>query len=300
MVFWGIIWLGIPGAIFLAASASLARYKLAKSKFHWLFGVFNNICAAFAAVEVFYLFLRYVAKFPVKIVAENEFAWYWFGAALGLAAVTHFAISNFLNAVFFFLDGNTSNAELWKTSLAAKVVPYLFNFGGTFLFHFLFLEFGISFGWVVLAVAAVGHLTYRIYNERLELKVREIQQASRVHLATVEALATAIDARDQVGIGHVRRTQIYAVGIGEILGLSDAEIQALKTGALLHDIGKLAVPDHILNKPGRLTPAEMEKIKIHSSVGASILEKIEFPVSGCSEQLNIITKVGTEAVIPKA
>jgi diguanylate cyclase (GGDEF)-like protein/putative nucleotidyltransferase with HDIG domain len=78
-------------------------------------------------------------------------------------------------------------------------------------------------------------------------------------------------------MGHVRRTQIYAVGVGEVLDLSPDEIQALHTGALLHDIGKLAVPDHILNKPGRLTPAEMEKMKIHSTVGASILAKVNFP-----------------------
>lgn len=277
VMFWGMIWLGVPGAVFLAASSSLARYKLAvKSKFHWLFSVFTNICATFAAVNAFYFLLQYFAKLPVKFVADNGIIWYWLIAAFGVSAVIHFAISHFLNAVFFFLDGNTPNAELWKTSFSAKVVPYLVNFGSALLFHFLFLEFGISFGWVVLTIAAIGHLTYRIHNERLELKVKEIRRASRIHLATVEALATAIDARDQVGIGHVRRTQIYAVGIGEILGLSDAEIQALKTGALLHDIGKLAVPDHILNKPGRLTPAEMEKIKIHSSVGASILEKIDF------------------------
>ena len=78
-----------------------------------------------------------------------------------------------------------------------------------------------------------------------------------MHLATVEALATAIDARDQIGMGHVRRTQIYAVGLGNILGLDEGDINALRTGALLHDIGKLAVPDHILNKPGQLTVAEM-------------------------------------------
>jgi diguanylate cyclase (GGDEF)-like protein/putative nucleotidyltransferase with HDIG domain len=79
-----------------------------------------------------------------------------------------------------------------------------------------------------------------------------------------------------MGLGHVRRTQIFAVGIGELLGLSESEISALRTGALLHDIGKLAVPDHILNKPEELTHAEAEKIKIHSSVGASILEKVGF------------------------
>ena len=124
---------------------------------------------------------------------------------------------------------------------------------------------------------AVGYLGYKKFVERLEQKTAEITEASRIHLATVEALATAIDARDQVGVGHVRRTQIYAVGIGELLELSDNEIQALRTGALLHDIGKLGVPDHILNKPGELTAAELEKVKIHAKIGASILGKVKFP-----------------------
>lgn len=123
----------------------------------------------------------------------------------------------------------------------------------------------------------VGFLGYKKFVERLEQKTAEITEASRIHLATVEALATAIDARDQVGVGHVRRTQIYAVGIGEILKLSDNEIKALRNGALLHDIGKLGVPDHILNKPGKLTAAELEKVKIHSKIGASILGKVKFP-----------------------
>ena len=145
------------------------------------------------------------------------------------------------------------------------------------LLHYVFLEFGLAFGFVILPTVIIAHIGYKIHLTRLAIKTKEISEASRIHLATVEALATAIDARDQVGIGHVRRTQIYAVGIGKILGLSNDDIQALNTGALLHDIGKLAVPDHILNKPGRLTPAEMEKIKIHASVGASILDKIDFP-----------------------
>ena len=124
-----------------------------------------------------------------------------------------------------------------------------------------------------LVLTAVG---FRIHVDRLAQKTRQISEASRIHLATVEALATAIDARDQIGIGHVRRTQIYAVGIGRALELSEAEIEALRTGALLHDIGKLAIPDHILNKPDGLTPAELEKTKIHSSVGSAILEKVGF------------------------
>lgn len=112
---------------------------------------------------------------------------------------------------------------------------------------------------------------------RLSAKTHETQELSRIHFATAEALATAIDAKDQTTHCHVRRVQIYAAGMGEVLGLSKAEIAALKAGALLHDIGKLAVPAHIINKPGRLTPAEFDKMKIHTTVGAQILSRVDFP-----------------------
>ena len=136
--------------------------------------------------------------------------------------------------------------------------------------------FGVALGFFLAPLAVMTVLAYRIHLHSLAQKTVEISEASRLHLATVEALATAIDARDQVGVGHVRRTQIYAVGLGRILGLSESEINALRTGALLHDIGKLAIPDHILSKPGSLTPAELEKTKIHPAVGALILEKVGF------------------------
>ncbi|HJQ26961.1 MAG TPA: diguanylate cyclase, partial [Blastocatellia bacterium] len=93
----------------------------------------------------------------------------------------------------------------------------------------------------------------------------------------VEALAVAIDVKDETTHDHVQRVQIYATGLARLFGLSDLEIEALKAGALLHDIGKLAVPDYILNKPSKLTPAEFEKMKVHTTVGAEILERVGFP-----------------------
>ena len=121
------------------------------------------------------------------------------------------------------------------------------------------------------------YLIYRSARSRLQSKTNEIEALSQLHLATAEALATAIDAKDQTTHCHVRRVQIYAAGMGEVFGLSINEIAALKAGALLHDIGKLAVPPHILNKPGPLTPAEFEKMKIHTVVGAQILGRVDFP-----------------------
>src|SRR5215472_14980348 len=117
----------------------------------------------------------------------------------------------------------------------------------------------------------------RLMMAKLRAKAREAEAMSRLHLATAEALATAIDAKDQTTHCHVRRVQLYATGLGQVFGLSHSEIAALKSGALLHDVGKLAVPAHILNNPGRLTTAEFEKVKIHTVVGAQILSRVDFP-----------------------
>ncbi|MDE3156057.1 MAG: diguanylate cyclase, partial [Acidobacteriota bacterium] len=101
---------------------------------------------------------------------------------------------------------------------------------------------------------------------------------NRLYLSTVEALAMAIDAKDQITHGHIRRVQICAVGLADALGVKDEQlIKAIEAAALLHDTGKLAVPEYILNKPGKLTPAEFEKMKLHATVGADILSSVEFP-----------------------
>jgi diguanylate cyclase (GGDEF)-like protein/putative nucleotidyltransferase with HDIG domain len=128
-----------------------------------------------------------------------------------------------------------------------------------------------------VGIVAAIYLIYRTSLERVQLKTREAEDVGRLHLATAEALATAIDAQDQTSHCHVRRVQLMAAGLGELLRLSKPEIDALKAGALLHDVGKLAVPAHILNKPGRLSSAEFEKIKIHTTVGAELLSRVEFP-----------------------
>jgi diguanylate cyclase (GGDEF)-like protein/putative nucleotidyltransferase with HDIG domain len=147
------------------------------------------------------------------------------------------------------------------------------------IYDFAFLT---SAQWVrsltpLLLVVGVTYGARRILLDRLSANANEAEGMSRLHLAIAEALATAIDAKDQTTHCHVRRVQIYAQGMGEAFDLPPSEIAALKSGALLHDIGKLAVPAHILNKPGRLTPAEFEKMKIHTTVGAQILSRVDFP-----------------------
>jgi len=158
----------------------------------------------------------------------------------------------------------------------ARPYWYVIAVAGVSVFVWV-LQGGVAYALLSVPVVAVTYWTYKLYYERLNTKTREAEDISRLHLATVEALATAIDAKDQTSHCHVRRVEIYAAGLGQLLGLSTSEVHALRAGALLHDIGKLAVPDHILNKPGNLSTAEFEKTKIHTTVGAEILSRVNFP-----------------------
>lgn len=274
---WGVVWLGLGGGVLIATVASAAMcYGTHKSRRRSIFQLAADALATFAIAGLYYLATNYLANGTGSLDPfETADGVNVIGAVISMAAI-HFVISPTLVYAGRRLSGEKNVGQIIKETYLLTAVSYLFTIALTLMLHFTFVQFGIEFGLVILTVTVIGSIAHTVHKQRLASKTREITEASRMHLATVEALATAIDARDQMGIGHVRRTQIYAVGIGEFLRLSDDEISALRTGALLHDIGKLAVPDHILNKVGTLTRAEIEKTKIHASVGASILEKVGF------------------------
>ena len=139
------------------------------------------------------------------------------------------------------------------------------------------------FGW--LAVLAVPlYLVFRSYHTvvaRLREEQDQTRRAMDVQLATIEALALAIEARAGCTPDHIRSIQHYAGILAEAAGLTEEEVQGVRTAALLHDIGNMAVPEHILSKPDSLTPEEFERVKIHPRVGAEILGNVSFgaPVS---------------------
>jgi putative nucleotidyltransferase with HDIG domain len=111
----------------------------------------------------------------------------------------------------------------------------------------------------------------------LEAAKKHTQELGDLHWRAIESLALAIDAKDETTHNHLLRVKVYATEIGRELKMSDDEMQALQAAALLHDIGKLAVPEYIISKPGKLTREEFEKMKIHPVVGAEILDRVRFP-----------------------
>jgi diguanylate cyclase (GGDEF)-like protein/putative nucleotidyltransferase with HDIG domain len=130
---------------------------------------------------------------------------------------------------------------------------------------------------LILPVVYLIYRSYRLYLGKLADEKRHVEEMANLHLRTIETLTLAIEAKDHTTHEHLQRVRVYAMEVGKELSLTAPELEALHAAALLHDIGKLAVPEHIISKPGRLSPEEFEKMKIHTLVGAEILERVRFP-----------------------
>lgn len=227
----------------------------------------------------------YVYHFAVGIMRSSV------PLLLLVAAFAYFLTNTVPVAVVVSMAEGTTLRKVWAETYFWSLPYYLVGASIVGLIsyanHFV--------GWEnSLLIVPVMYWIYRSYltylgrleeeKKRVEIEARQVEAEKRhveevcaLHMRTIEGLALAIDAKDHTTHSHLHRVRTYAVEIARDLNLSEGEIDALRAAALLHDIGKLAVPDHIINKPGRLTPAEFEKMKIHPVVGAEILERVAFP-----------------------
>ena len=193
-------------------------------------------------------------------------------------AATYFVINTIAVATAVGLSTRVSIVEVWRGMFLWTAPSY---FVGA-LAAALVAGFTEQSGhWVTpLSVGPLylTYRTYRVYTGRIENEQRHLQQVSDLHLATVEALARAVDAKVDTSHSHIRRVQAFSVALAKAWGITNhAEMQAIRTAALLHDIGKIAVPEHILSKPGPLTEEEFDKIRTHPDVGADIVASLPFP-----------------------
>jgi putative nucleotidyltransferase with HDIG domain len=205
--------------------------------------------------------------------------------------------SGLLTAAIFFLTNTLFVAAVIalteRTNLFAVWRGYFWSFPNYLVGAAAAWVVGVSdrlIGWepslLLLPILYVVYRSHRMYVDRLEeARTRAEQQRAHaeevaaLHRRTIETLALAIEAKDQTTHDHLERVETYAVEVGKELGLGEIELEALRAAALLHDIGKLAVPEYIISKPGKLTPEEFEKMKTHTIVGAEIVERIRFPYS---------------------
>jgi len=192
--------------------------------------------------------------------------------------VAYYAINTWLIAFAIALERHASALRIWRDNFVWIALNY---FGGASVAALLVsytrdLDYTLLL--IIVPLLVVLYFTFSTSMGRVEDANRHLSQLNSLYMSTIETLAMAIDAKDQITHGHIRRVQLYAVGLAKAMGVTEeAQIRAIEAAALLHDMGKLAVPEYILNKPGPLTPAEFEKMKLHASVGADILSAIDFP-----------------------
>src|SRR6202140_2075699 len=192
-------------------------------------------------------------------------------------AITYFAVNTFAMATIIRLTEGKPVLKVWSECYFWFFPYYLVGAAIAGLVSFLNRHIGWQSSLLVLPPVYLMYRSYRLYLGKLEDEKRHPEQVSSLHLQTIEALALAIEAKDHTTHEHLQRVRVYALEVAKELGLNESEIEALQAASVLHDIGKLAVPEHIISKPGKLTPEEFEKMKIHPIIGAEILEQVDFP-----------------------
>jgi len=194
-----------------------------------------------------------------------------------VTATVFFGMNTFPVAAAIALTERKSLRQVWRECYIWTFPYYLLGAVVAGVASAINRQFGWQTALLALPVVYLIYRSYYLYLGRMEDEKKHAQEMASLHLRTIEALALAIEAKDHNTHDHLQRVQVYAVEIGKELCLNESQLEALRAAAVLHDIGKLAVPEHIISKPGKLTREEFEKMKIHPVVGAEILERVRFP-----------------------
>jgi putative nucleotidyltransferase with HDIG domain len=256
--------LSLPEALVIAAVCMLVQCTWRTQKTPRPLQVAFSVCVLAMAVYVTSLLFGFArGAFPALI-------------ALGILALTYFCANTFPIAAIIGLTEGKPILSVWRT-YRWTLAYYTVGASMAWVIGTLPRSIQWEFPIICLPLVYLVHRSNRTHMVQMERERSHMQALNGLHLRTIEALALAIDAKDHTTHDHLQRVQLYATEIGKDLGLSEKELEALTAAAVLHDIGKLAVPESIISKPGKLTRSEFEKMKIHPVVGAEILERVEFP-----------------------
>ncbi len=262
----GILELGFTETMVLGTAAIMVQcfYRDRPSPIQVTF----NLCASAFAISVAY---------NVYHLKTTGFHAKSHPLLLGLSAITYFAANTGSIAAVIALTERKSIKKIWVECYFWSFPYYLVGAAFAGMIGWFNRQFGWETSLLIVPIIYLIYRSYRLYLGKLEDEKRHVEEMATLHLRTIEALALAIEAKDHTTHDHLQRVRVYAIEVAKELGVTPGEMEALHAAALLHDIGKLAVPEHIISKPGRLTPEEFEKMKIHPLVGAEILERVRFP-----------------------
>ena len=263
------------GTLIVALDGLIISFWIAKRHRELHRALFNMSAPAVALWCSAQLFF-YVAN--VRPLSEEAASLDRILGPLVIFSLAYFGLSSWLIALILALEREINPFKVWPSSFVWLSLNYFCGASVAVLLVVYNRHIDLVYVSVIVPLLLLLYYTFKTSWARVEDADRHVQQLNSLYLSTIETLAMAIDAKDQITHGHIRRVQIYAVRLAQRVGVADEKlIKAIEAAALLHDMGKLAVPEYILNKPGKLTVAEFEKMKLHASVGADILTAIDFP-----------------------
>ncbi|MGH9943848.1 MAG: HD domain-containing phosphohydrolase, partial [Pyrinomonadaceae bacterium] len=281
-IFLGGMLYGIPAAALLAAIDSLLATRHERNRRIRVFSVSAAIVSIWLALTIYQLLLQMLTGGSVAGGGVLPFGSLFLPMAA--LALVQYALNTLVTTAFVAFETGKARLVLSRESFVWTATAQLAGASSAALFYAAWQGSGLSYLFVGAIITPLVYLLYRFNAQHVAQvrraqaeQLRHVEEIAALHMNTIESLAIANDAKDHTTHGHVRRTQIYALELGKILGVSESELMALRAGALLHDVGKLAVPEYILNKPGKLTAAEFEKMKIHTVVGGDIIKRVNFP-----------------------
>lgn len=261
-----------PATVTMALDSMIMSYRQSSKLRRFLFNGSAPAVAFWCGAQVFFWFSGVTPLFGNKLSADTMVG------PLAIFAAVYFVLNSGLTAVAIALEKHTSPAAVFRSHFGLVSLNWFAAASAAFLLVLLSQYLSILAMAAVLPLIAIMHLAMRSWTGRIEDAEEHVATVDKLYLSTIGALSTAIEAKDGVTSMHIHRVQHYAMGLANALGaLDELTLKALQAAALLHDTGKLAVPERILNKPGKLTPAEFETMKLHVEVGADILSSIDFP-----------------------
>jgi putative nucleotidyltransferase with HDIG domain len=260
-----LVWLPLPAALIVAVASALVICTFRVSPPNTSLQILFNLANAVNSTGVAWFIYHFVMNMSGQILPS-----------LVVAATAYFVINSISVAAVLASLQEKPLFSVWRNFFWPW--PY-YPIGALLavLTHSVENHFGRFTSQMVLPLVYLIYHICRSYAGRMAERHKHAADMAALHLRTIEALALAIEAKDENTHDHLCRVRVYAAGIATELKLSEDEREALMAAALLHDIGKLAVPEYIINKPGRLTPEEFDRMKIHPVVGAQILERVSFP-----------------------
>jgi putative nucleotidyltransferase with HDIG domain len=189
-----------------------------------------------------------------------------------------FVLNSGMIALAVALDKRVSPTAFFRSHFGLVSLNWFASASTAFLLVLLAQYVTLIAVAAVIPLLLIIHVAMQSWTGRVRDAEKHVATVDRLYLSTIGALSTAIEAKDGVTSSHIHRVQHYAMGLARAIGaLDEPTLKAIEAAALLHDTGKLAVPERILNKPGKLTAAEFEAMKLHVDVGADILSSIDFP-----------------------